>query len=69
MAAWKPKNDESPPLCPTKVKTTDKDETATKKLHEEFVSFKNTMEELRLLKSIAADLKNYRKMIRLKKYD
>jgi len=69
MAAWKPKNDESPPLCPTKVKTTDKDEAATKKLRDEFVSFKSTMEELRLLRSIAADLKNYRKMIRLKRYD
>jgi hypothetical protein len=51
------------------VKTMDKDNETTRKLHEEFRSFNNTMEELRLLKSIAEDLKNYRKMIRLKKYD
>ena len=47
----------------------DKDNETTRKLHEEFKSFNNTMEELHLLKSIAEDLKNYRKMIRLKKYD
>jgi hypothetical protein len=51
------------------VKTMDKDNEATRKLHEEFRSFNNTMEELHLLKSIAEDLKNYRRMIRLKKYD
>jgi len=39
------------------------------KIHEEFNSFHNTMEELHMLKKIAADLRNYRKMIKLKKYD
>jgi len=39
------------------------------KIYEEFAKFKRTMEELHLLKSVAEDLKNYRKMIKLKKYD
>jgi len=39
------------------------------KIHEEFTSFRNTMEELYMLKKVAADLRNYRKMIKLKKYD
>ncbi len=36
---------------------------------EELVKFEKTMEELHLLKSVSKDLKNYRKMIKLKKYD
>jgi hypothetical protein len=40
-----------------------------RKIHEEFTSFRNTMEELYMLKRVAADLRNYRKMIELKKYD
>jgi hypothetical protein len=39
------------------------------KLHKEFADFQKTMEELYLLKSVAADLKSYRRMIRLKRYD
>jgi len=31
--------------------------------------FKEAMDELRLLKCVSKHLKNYRKMIRLKKYD
>jgi hypothetical protein len=37
--------------------------------HEELTKFEKTMEELRLLKCVSKDLKNYRKMIKLKKYD
>jgi hypothetical protein len=40
-----------------------------RKIREEFEKFEGTMEELYLLKKVAADLKNYRKMIKLKKYD
>jgi hypothetical protein len=40
-----------------------------RKVHEEMARFEKTMEELHLLKSVSQDLKNYRKMIRLKKYD
>jgi hypothetical protein len=39
------------------------------KLHEEFIDFQKTMEELYLLKRVAADLKSYRRMIHLKRYD
>lgn len=39
------------------------------KLHEEFKDFQKTMEELYLLKRVAADLKSYRRMIHLKRYD
>ena len=37
--------------------------------HEEIARFEETMEELHLLKCISKDLKNYRKMMKLKKYD
>jgi len=46
-----------------------KERTLHRKIHEEMAKFEKTMEELRLLKSVSNDLKNYRKMIRLKKYD
>jgi hypothetical protein len=39
------------------------------KLHEQFTDFQKTMEELYLLKCVAADLKSYRRMIKLKRYD
>ena len=39
------------------------------KFREEFVNFERTMEELRFLKLVAQDLKSFRKMIKLKKYD
>jgi len=39
------------------------------KLREEFLKFERTMEELYFLKLIAEDLRSFRKMITLKKYD
>jgi hypothetical protein len=39
------------------------------KIHEEFAKFETTMEELCLLKKVAADLRSYRKMMKLKRYD
>jgi len=39
------------------------------KIREEFINFERTMEELRFLKLVAQDLKSFRKMIKLKKYD
>jgi len=42
---------------------------AIEQFHEEFIDFQKTMEELYLLKRVAADLKSYRKMIHLKRYD
>jgi hypothetical protein len=39
------------------------------KIREELLEFKKTADELHLLKRVSNDLKNYRKMIRIKKYD
>ncbi len=39
------------------------------KLHEEFVKFQSTMAELYLLRQVASDLKSYRRMIKVKRYD
>jgi hypothetical protein len=47
---------------------TENDRTV-EKITEEFVSFAETMEELHLLRRVAQDLRSYRLMIRLKKYD
>jgi hypothetical protein len=44
-------------------------ETAAEKIYEEFAAFGRTMEELYLLKRVASDLRHYRRMIKLKKYD
>jgi len=44
-------------------------ERALHKVHEEIAKFEKTMEELRMLKCVSEDLKSYRKMIRIKKYD
>ena len=46
-----------------------KEKVLHRKVHEEMAKFEKTMEELRLLKYVSEDLKNYRKMIRLKKFD
>ena len=44
-------------------------ERFVKKIREEFARFESTMEELNLLRQVAQDLKNFREMIKLKKYD
>jgi hypothetical protein len=44
-------------------------ERLVRKIREEFVKFERTMEELHYLKRVAEDLKNFRRMIKLKKYD
>ncbi len=44
-------------------------DTAVDRIYEEFTNFQKTMEELYVLKRVASDLRHYRKMIRLKKYD
>ena len=46
-----------------------KEKTLHREVHEEMTKFEKTMEELHLLKRVSKDLKNYRKMIKLKKYD
>jgi hypothetical protein len=42
---------------------------AVNRIYEEFANFQKTMEELYVLKRVASDLRHYRKMIRVKKYD
>jgi hypothetical protein len=46
-----------------------KEKTVHREVNEEMTKFEKTMEELHLLKRVSKDLKNYRKMIKLKKYD
>lgn len=45
------------------------EERSVERIREEFVKFEKTVEELRLLKSVADDLRSFRKMIKLKRYD
>ncbi|HII86049.1 TPA: hypothetical protein HA273_05715 [Candidatus Bathyarchaeota archaeon] len=44
-------------------------ERSLRRVHEEIAKFEKTMEELRMLKCVSEDLRSYRKMIRIKKYD
>ena len=46
-----------------------KEQVTHHKINEEMLEFKKTADELYLLKCVSNDLKNYRKMIRIKKYD
>jgi len=39
------------------------------RLYEEFAKFEKTVEELRFLRLVAQDLKSFRKMLSLRKYD
>jgi hypothetical protein len=47
----------------------DENERLIRKIREEFTNFERAMEEVHILKQVAQDLKNFRHMIRLKKYD
>jgi hypothetical protein len=40
-----------------------------KRVQQELTKFETTMEELRLLRSVADELKTFRKMIKIKRYD
>jgi hypothetical protein len=46
-----------------------KQENMNQGINEEINKFKKTKEELHLLRNVSKDLRNYRKMIKLKKYD
>jgi hypothetical protein len=45
------------------------EKTLRHQVNEQMTKFEKTMEELHLLKRVSRDLRNYRKMIKLKKYD
>jgi hypothetical protein len=47
----------------------DENERSLNRIREELIKFEKTMEELRLLKDVAEDLKSFRRMIKLKRYD
>jgi ABC-type uncharacterized transport system fused permease/ATPase subunit len=40
-----------------------------KRVQEELTKFEDTMEELQALRSVADELRSFRKMIKLKRYD
>ncbi len=44
-------------------------QTLQTKMHEEIAKFQETMEEFHLLKAVSQDLKKYRTMTALKKFD
>jgi division protein CdvB (Snf7/Vps24/ESCRT-III family) len=44
-------------------------ETLHHQVNQQMTKFNKTMQELHLLKRVSKDLKKYRKMIKLKKYD
>jgi len=44
-------------------------EDSLKKILEEFKKFQVTMEELQFLRQVSNDLKSFREMLKLKKYD
>jgi hypothetical protein len=56
-----PTNNDAPPNT--------KENLHRHKLLEEVAKFQKNMEELRLLRTISNDLKNYRRMIRIKRND
>jgi len=39
------------------------------RFNDELAKFKKTMDEINMLRDISADLKSFRRMIKLKKYD
>jgi len=51
------------------MKAMKENDASLEKLREEFIDFQKNMERLNLLKKVAEDLKSFRRMIRLKRYD
>ncbi|MBN1358839.1 hypothetical protein JW988_08750 [Candidatus Bathyarchaeota archaeon] len=45
------------------------EQTLHHQVNEQMTKFEKTRQELHLLKCVSKDLRNYRKMIKLKKYD
>jgi hypothetical protein len=58
-----------PPTKKTKANAMTNKTQILQKIHEETDKFQKTMEELHLLRDVATDLKNYRRMIKLKRWD
>jgi len=64
-------NDKRPPKHNYKKaeKTMTQEKTLHHQVNEQMTKFEKTLQELHLLKRVSQDLKNYRKMMKLKKYD
>jgi hypothetical protein len=61
-----------PPKCSQTPKQAEHNmdpQTLQSKMHEEIAKFQKTMEEFHLLKAVSQDLKKYRTMTALKKFD
>jgi protein subunit release factor A len=52
-----------------KMKAMNENDRFIKKIRKEFAKFERTMEELHFLKQVSQDLKSFKEMIKLKKYD
>jgi len=52
-----------------KMETMNENDRFIKKIRKEFAKFERTMEELHFLKQVSQDLKSFKEMIKLKKYD
>jgi hypothetical protein len=52
-----------------KMKRMKENSAVAQTLHEEFAKFETTMQEIHFLKLVADDLRSYRRMIQLKRYD
>ena len=62
----------NPPHTPKKQHTASimtQNPTLHRKVREELAKFEKQMDELQLMKTISKDLKNYRKMIKIKQND
>lgn len=51
------------------MKVLSENERVVQKVREEFAKFEKTMEELYFLKRVAQDLRSFREMVKLRKYD
>ncbi len=70
MARWTPTNDEAPSKHHNHGRATmNKESVHRHKLLEEVAKFQKNMEELRLMQTVSNDLRNYRRMIRIKRND
>jgi len=52
-----------------KMETMNENDRFIKKIRKEFAKFERTMEELHFLKQVSQDLKSFKEMMKLKKYD
>jgi DNA gyrase/topoisomerase IV subunit A len=73
LAVGTPTNNDTPSKTQNriikKLKTMTQKQTLHRQVAEQITEFEKKMKELHLLRRVSKDLQNYRKMIKLKKYD